>query len=84
MKLSKNFYLFFGITFTINFIYSLIETKDTILNNAIGIIILGFIQGLCAMLGYFIFGINDAIHRQRYSSNILHKIIIKMLIHYFT
>ena len=39
----------------------LIETKDTILNNAIGIIILGFIQGLFAMLGYYIFGVNDPI-----------------------
>ncbi|MGL2999694.1 hypothetical protein [Flavobacterium sp. RSSB_23] len=29
MKLPKNFYLFFGIAFTINFIYSLIETKET-------------------------------------------------------
>ncbi|SFE55044.1 hypothetical protein [Flavobacterium xueshanense] len=29
MKLSKNFYLFFGIFFTINFIYSLIEIRDT-------------------------------------------------------
>ncbi len=29
MNLSKNFYLFFGITFTLNFIYSFFETKDT-------------------------------------------------------
>ncbi|MGL2987995.1 hypothetical protein ACSVH5_10390 [Flavobacterium sp. RSSA_27] len=28
MKLPKNFYLFFGITFTINFIYSFFVTKD--------------------------------------------------------
>ncbi len=39
----------------------MIETKDTILNNGIGIIVLGLIQGLFAMLGYFIFGINDPI-----------------------
>ncbi|WP_158728087.1 MULTISPECIES: hypothetical protein [unclassified Flavobacterium] len=29
MKLPKNFYLFFGIFFTINLIYSLIEIRDT-------------------------------------------------------
>ena len=29
MNLSKNFYLFFGIAFTINFIYSFFETKDS-------------------------------------------------------
>ncbi|CAH0337390.1 hypothetical protein FVB9288_03149 [Flavobacterium sp. CECT 9288] len=29
MKLTKNFYLFFGIFFTINLIYSLIEIRDT-------------------------------------------------------
>ena len=35
------------------------ETKNMVRANAIGIPLISLVQGLCAMLGYWIFGIND-------------------------
>src|SRR5690606_1490362 len=38
-----------------------IETKSMVKANAIGIPLISIIQGLCAMLGYWIFGLDDVI-----------------------
>lgn len=37
------------------------ETKSMVKANAIGIPLISIIQGLCAMLGYWIFGVNDIV-----------------------